>query len=90
MGCERRGVRPALGPGGLPRRGDPRAPGQQREPSTHPLQGDELWALRRLRRESVASPFVFVNERGTPFPTAGFARMIERAARCDLGLELEP
>jgi site-specific recombinase XerD len=48
--------------------------------STHPLRGDELRALRRLRRESETSPFVFVSERGTPFTTAGFARMIERAA----------
>jgi len=44
------------------------------------LVGDELRALRRLQRESVTSPFVFVSERGTPFTTAGFARMIERAA----------
>jgi site-specific recombinase XerD len=26
------------------------------------------------------SPFVLVSERGSPFTTAGFARMIERAA----------
>jgi site-specific recombinase XerD len=32
-------------------------------------------------RESVESPFVFVSERGTPFTTAGLARMIERAAK---------
>jgi integrase len=50
-------------------------------PSTHPIQGDELRALRRLKRESVESPFVFVSERGTPFSTAGLARMIERAAK---------
>src|ERR1700722_17580359 len=49
-------------------------------PSTHPIQGDELRALRRLHRESPSSPFVFVSERGSPFTTAGFARMIERAA----------
>jgi site-specific recombinase XerD len=48
-----------------------------------------LRALRRLQRESVPSPFVFVSERGTPFTTAGFARMIERAARRGLGLELK-
>jgi site-specific recombinase XerD len=30
-----------------------------------------------------------VSERGTPFTTAGFARMIERAARKGLGLELK-
>jgi integrase len=49
-------------------------------PSTHPIQGDELRALRRLQRESPTSPFVFVSERGSPFTTAGFARMVERAA----------
>jgi integrase len=43
-------------------------------PSTHPIQGDELRALRRLQRESPSSPFVFVSERGSPFTTAGFAR----------------
>jgi integrase len=29
-------------------------------PSTHPIHGDELRALRRLQRESETSPFVFV------------------------------
>src|SRR6202790_3534759 len=57
-------------------------------PSTHPLLGDELRALRRLHRESRPSPFVFVSERGSPFTTAGFARMIERAA-VGAGLELK-
>ncbi len=57
-------------------------------PSTHPLRGDELRALRRLQRESETSPFVFVSERGSPFTTAGFARMVERAA-AGAGLELK-
>ena len=49
-------------------------------PSTHPILGDELRALRRLQREQEArSPFVFTSERGAPFTTAGFARMVERA-----------
>src|SRR5665213_2251530 len=53
---------------------------KQGTPSTHPILGDELRALRRLRREQdPKSPFVFTSERGTPFTTAGFARMIERA-----------
>jgi integrase len=34
-------------------------------PSTHPLLGDEMRALRRLQRESSASPFIFVSERGS-------------------------
>ena len=53
---------------------------KQGSPSTHPIVGDELRALRRLQREQESkSPFVFTSERGTPFTTAGFARMIERA-----------
>lgn len=48
-------------------------------PSTHPILGDELRALRRLQREQEPkSPFVFTSERGSPFTTAGFARMVER------------
>ena len=51
-------------------------------PSTHPIRGDELRALRKLQREQEPkSPFVFTSERGSPFTTAGFARMIERAPR---------
>jgi integrase len=48
-------------------------------PATHPLRGDELRALRKLQRESPASSYVFVSERGSPFSTAGFSKMIERA-----------
>ena len=44
-------------------------------PSVHPLQGDEMRALRALKREST---FVFVSERGTPFTRAGFAKMVAR------------
>ena len=57
-------------------------------PSTHPLTGRELRALRRLQREAPTSPFVFVSERGAPFSTAGFARMLERAAEV-AGLEIK-
>jgi superfamily I DNA/RNA helicase len=31
-----------------------------------------------LKREA-KSPFIFVSERGSPFTTAGFARLVERA-----------
>ena len=59
-------------------------------PSTHPIRGDELRALRNLRREQEPkSPFVFTSERGAPFTTAGFARMVERAGiAAKLGLRL--
>ena len=45
--------------------------------STHPLLGDELRALRALKREA-KSPFMFVSERGAPFSTSGFAKLVER------------
>jgi integrase len=52
---------------------------KQGTPSTHPILGDELRALRRLKREQEPkSPFVFTSERAAPFSTAGCARMIER------------
>jgi integrase len=55
---------------------------KQGTPSTHPILGDELRALRRLQREQEPkSPFVFTSEREAPFSTAGFARMVERAGR---------
>ena len=56
---------------------------KQGTPSTHPILGDELRALRRLKREQEpASPFVFTSERGAPFSTAGFARMVELIRTC--------
>jgi type 1 fimbriae regulatory protein FimB/type 1 fimbriae regulatory protein FimE len=64
---------------------------KQGTPSVHPLSGTEMRALRRLQRESPSSLFVFLSERGAPFTTAGFARMIERAAAAArLGLKAHP
>ena len=65
---------------------------KQGTPSVHPLSGPELRALRRLQRESDgSSPFVFVSERGAPFTTAGFARMLERVGlAAGLGLKVHP
>jgi integrase len=61
-------------------------------PSTHPIRGDELRALRRLEREQESkSAFVFTSERGSPFTTAGFARLVERAgAVAKLGFKTHP
>jgi integrase len=65
---------------------------KQGTPSVHPILGDELRALRRLQREQdPRSPYLFTSERGAPFTTAGFARMVERAgAEAKLGFKAHP
>jgi integrase len=65
---------------------------KQGSPATHPIRGDELRALRRLQREQdPKSPFVFTSERGAPFTTAGFARLVERAGEAaKLGFKAHP
>ncbi len=48
-------------------------------PSTHPLRGPELRALRRLRREQEpASPYVFSTERGAAMTTEGVRKLVRR------------
>ena len=43
------------------------------------------------REQDPKSPFVFTSERGSPFTTAGFARMVERAAvEAKLGFPAHP
>lgn len=44
----------------------------------HPLKGDELRALRQLRRDNEHARFVFLSERGQPFSEAGFQKMVVR------------
>jgi integrase len=65
---------------------------KQGSPATHPIRGDELRALRKLQREQEPkSPFVFTSERGSPFTTAGFARLVERAGdAAKLGFKPHP
>jgi integrase len=48
------------------------------KPSTHPIRGDELRELRKLRKESTG-PFVFVSERGAPFTADSFNWLVKRA-----------
>jgi integrase len=48
-------------------------------PSTHPLSGDEVRALRQLRRDWPDGRNVFVTQRGAPFTRSGLAKMVERA-----------
>ena len=56
-----------------------REPNQGGSPGVHPLSGRELRALRRLKREQEPeSPFIFTSERGAPFTTAGFRKLVSR------------
>jgi type 1 fimbriae regulatory protein FimB/type 1 fimbriae regulatory protein FimE len=53
--------------------------------STHRIPGPELRLLRQWQRDQKPSPFVFTTERGTPFTTSGFAKLVER---CGIEAEL--
>ena len=61
-------------------------------PSVHPIHGDELRALRKLRREQdPVSPFVFTTERGGPFSVSAFQRLVARAGEAArLGFAAHP
>jgi type 1 fimbriae regulatory protein FimB/type 1 fimbriae regulatory protein FimE len=48
------------------------------KPSVHPLRGEEIRALRELRRQFPESGFVFATERGGPFTTDAVNRLIKR------------
>ena len=48
------------------------------KPSVHPLRGDEVRALRELRRQFPDSAFVFATERGGPFTSSAINRLIKR------------
>jgi integrase len=47
-------------------------------PSVHPMQGDEIRALRRLQREQEPSSHVFTSERGGPMTPKSFHTLIQR------------
>src|SRR5262245_32632159 len=50
-------------------------------PSVHPIRGDEIRALRRLRRENPTEAHVFVSERGGPMSTLGFHHLMARLGK---------
>ncbi len=50
-------------------------------PSVHPIQGDEIRALRRLQREQSPGPHVFASERGGPMALRSFQALISRIGR---------
>src|ERR1700683_865035 len=49
------------------------------KPATHPIRGDEMRALRQLRRDQGSqATFVFTSERGAPFTPDALNRLIKR------------
>ena len=48
------------------------------KPSVHPLRGDEIQALRELRRQFPDSGFIFATERGGSFTPDAVNRLIKR------------
>jgi type 1 fimbriae regulatory protein FimB/type 1 fimbriae regulatory protein FimE len=48
-------------------------------PSTHPLYGPEIRALRKLAREYPETPYVFVTERKGPLTDSAFRKIVARA-----------
>ena len=60
-------------------------------PSTHPLHGPELRALRRLQREYPSSPYVFTGERKGPLTDSTVRKMVARAGiAAGLGFPVHP
>jgi type 1 fimbriae regulatory protein FimB/type 1 fimbriae regulatory protein FimE len=52
-------------------------------PSVHPIRGDEIRELRRLKREQgpSSSSYVFISERGAPMTAMGFYLLIQRLGK---------
>jgi integrase len=49
------------------------------KPATHPIRGDELRALRQLKRDQEPkSAYVFTTERGSPFTPDAINRLVKR------------
>jgi type 1 fimbriae regulatory protein FimE len=46
---------------------------------THPLRGPELRALRKLQRDYLETPYVFVSERKAPLTTSAVRKIVARA-----------
>ncbi len=59
-------------------------------PAVHPVKGDELRLLRKLKRE-YDSKFVFISERGLPLSRSAVAAIVKRASEyAEVGLAVHP
>jgi len=60
-------------------------------PSTHPLHGPELRALRQLERGTGDAPYVFVSERKAPLTDSAFRKIVARAGvAAEIGMPVHP
>ena len=60
-------------------------------PSTHPLRGPEIRALRKLFRDDLETSYVFVSERKAPMTEATFRKLVARAGEAArLGMPIHP
>lgn len=60
-------------------------------PSTHPLRGAELRALRQLKREGNGSPYIFTSERKAPLTARTVHHIIKRAGeKAQFGFTVHP
>jgi type 1 fimbriae regulatory protein FimE len=60
-------------------------------PSTHPLRGPELRALRALQADWEQSPYVFCSERGGPMTSSNVRKLIARLGiKAKLGFPAHP
>ncbi len=60
-------------------------------PSTHPLRGPELRALRRVRRDYPDSPYVFNTDRKGPIAAASVRKIVAKAGElAGLGFPVHP
>ena len=60
-------------------------------PSTHPLRGPEIRALRQLQRDYPDTPYVFVTERKGPMTTSTVRKLLARAGEeARLGFPVHP
>ena len=60
-------------------------------PSTHPIRGPEIRALRSLKRVYPKSPYLFVTERGGPLTASTVRKIVARAGeKAELSLPVHP
>ena len=61
------------------------------QPSTHPLRGKELRALRKLARDYPETQYVFVSERRGPLTDSAVRKIVARAGEeAKLGMPVHP